>query len=691
MVPVSPQEACRPPTSSISNPRHRADEFGVDGPAIIVLSYGFWQSRFAGSSDVLGRSVTLNGFDYEVVGVAPEGFAYPSTAEFWVPRRMDLESCGRGCHTMRTIGRMAAGSTVESLQAEVDALALNFESAYPETNTGKRFLVRSLQDQVVGGVERGLWLILGAVGIVLVIACANVANLLLVRASTRAGEVAVRSALGASRGRLITQVMVESGVIAVLGGLFGLALAWLGVQLLPQFSAGGIPRIDEIIIDAPVLLFTLGTVALVTVLFGLVPAVALARTSLRTGLGSGSTRGGEGRGSGRARSLLLGGEVALSAVLLVGAGLLLRSFAQLYAVDVGFETREILRFKLNLPSTRYTELDQITTFYRTLEERIWTLPGVEAAGSVWGPPLGRGNASGTVLVGGRPEPTPAEETEASVHPIGPGWMETMRIPVIRGRGLTEADDHAAELVAVINEAFERQNFPGEDPIGQDVRVTVGLGFGSPTWRIVGVVGDVRSRGLERETDAQIYMPHGQYGPRDMAITVRGIPGAPSLLPILREEVRALDGSLPLYEVETVEEALQRHVAPTRFYMILVGLFAGLAAVLAAVGLYGVVAYSVSRRTREIGLRVALGARRDGIIRLVVGKGMRPALVGLAVGLGTALSGGRVMEALLFGVQPRDPVILGGTALLLTVVTLAAAILPAYRASRVDPVKALRAE
>ena len=669
----------------------RADEFGPDGPRIVVLSYGFWQSRFGGSPDVLGQAVTLNGVAYEVVGVAPEGFAYPATAELWIPRRLDLETCGRGCSTMRTIGRLATGATVESLQAEVDVLALNLEAAYPETNTGKRFLVRSLQDQVVGGVERGLWLILGAVGIVLVIACANVANLLLVRASTRTGEVAVRSALGASRGRLITQVMVESGVIAVLGGLGGLALAWLGVQLLPQFSAGGIPRIDEIGIDAPVLLFTMGTVVLVTVLFGLAPAVALSRTSLRTGLGSSSTRGGEGRGSGRARDLLLGGEVALSAMLLVGAGLLLRSFTQLYAVDVGFETREVLRFKLNLPSTRYTDLGQITAFYRTLEERIRALPGVEAAGSVWGPPLGRGHASATVLVDGRPEPTPVEETEAGIHSMGPGWMETMRIPVILGRGLTEADDHNAQFVAVINETFVRENFPGEDPIGQSVRVPVNLGYGSPTWRIVGVVGDVRSRGLEMETEAQIYVPHGQYGPGDMAVTVRGTPGAPTLLPIIREEVRAMDASLPLYQVDTIEEALRRQVAPTRFYLVLVGLFAGLAAVLAAVGLYGVVAYAVSRRTREIGLRLALGAQRDSIVRLVVGQGMRPALVGLTVGLGATLAGGRVMEALLFGVQPRDPLILGGTAVLLAVVTLAAAALPAYRACKVDPVKALQAE
>ena len=666
----------------------RADEFGPDGPAVIVLSHTFWQTRFGGDPDVLGRNVELNGTAYEVVGVAREGFAYPATAQLWTPRRLDTEDCGRGCHTMRTVGRLAEGSTVQALNADALTLAVNLQAAYPDTNTGKRFLIRSLQDQVVGDVKRGLWLILGAVGIVLLIACANVANLLLVRASSRTGEVAVRSALGASRRRLIAQVMVESGLLAFFGGTGGLALASLGVNLLPRFSAGGIPRIDEIGIDGTVLLFTLGTVFLVTLVFGAAPAASLARTPLRSGLVSGSHGRGAGRGSGRSRSLLLGVEVALSAVLLVGAGLLLRSFAQLYAVDVGYETREIVRFSLN---PQPDSLDQIRTFYRTLEERIRAIPGVEAAGSVWGPPLGRGHATGTVLVEGRPEPTPAEETEAAIHSIGPQWMETMRIPVLRGRGLTEADDHDAEPVALINETFVRENFPNEEPLGQGVRVTVDLGYGSPSWRIVGIVGDVRARALELETEAQIYVPHGQYGPSSLSITVRGTPGAPPLMPALREEVRRVNPNLPLYRIDTLEEALRQQVAPTRFYLVLVSMFAGLAAVLAAIGLYGVVAYAVSRRTREIGLRVALGARKDGIVRLVLGQGMRPATLGLLVGLAAAFFGGRVMEAILFGVQPRDPVIFGATGVLLFVVALAATVLPAYRAAQIDPVKALRAE
>ncbi len=320
------------------------------------------------------------------------------------------------------------------------------------------------------------------------------------------------------------------------------------------------------------------------------------------------------------------------------------------------------------------------------------LPGVEAAGSVWGPPLGRSNATGTVYVEGRPDPTPLEETEVAVHPVGPGWLQTMRIPLIRGRALDATDDDAnAEPVAVVNETFVRENFPNEDPIGHIVRTAVSLGYGTPSWRIVGIVGDVRARALEMEAESQMYMPHGHYGPANMSVTIRGAAGVPPLLPSIRKEVRKLDADLPLYRVETVEEALRRQGAPTRFYLVLVGLFAGLAAGLAAVGLYGVVAYSVSRRTREIGLRVALGARREGIIGLVLGQGMRPAVLGLFAGLGAALLGGRVMEALLFGVQPRSPLIFGATGLLLILVTLAAATLPAYRASRVDPVIALRSE
>ncbi|HSR40852.1 MAG TPA: ABC transporter permease, partial [Longimicrobiales bacterium] len=410
----------------------RRDEFGADAARVVVLGHGFWKRNFAGSADVLGRTVELNGVAYEVVGVAPEGFDFPEGSELWTPRRLDVERCGRACHTWRAVGRLGSGATLEAARAASARIAANLTEAHPETNTGKTFAVEGLQDRIVGSVRRGLWLVLGAVGVVLLIACANVANLLLVRASSRTGEVAVRAALGASRGRLSVQVLVESAVLAAAGGVAGLAVAFGGVELLRRVSPGTIPRIDEVGIDGTVLLFTGGLVVVTTVLFGLSPALHLARTSITQNLVHGG-RGGGTEGGERSRSGLLAVEVALSLLLLVGAGLLLRTFGQLYAVDPGFETREVVRFTLSLPSSRYDTLPEIRSFYRTLEDRLRALPGVEEAGSIYGAPLGRGNVIGDVLVDGRPELPPGQEDHAALRPVSPEYLETMRIPLIRGR------------------------------------------------------------------------------------------------------------------------------------------------------------------------------------------------------------------------------------------------------------------
>ena len=669
----------------------RAEEFGPDGPAVVVLSHSFWQARFGGSTDVLGKTIVMNDRSYEVVGVAAPGFDYPDRAELWVPRRLDPEGCGRGCHTMVGLGRLAPGATLEKAQAEIDQIGANLTAEFPDTNTNKRFLARSLQDQIVGDVKQGLLLLLGAVGLVVLIACANVANLLLVRASTRTGETAIRTAMGASRARLVGQALVECGALAVLGGLSGLLLAVSSLELLPKLVTG-IPRIESIAIDGEVLLFALVTVVFITILFGAAPAFAVARIPIRSALGQATPGGGgESPGRRRFRGLLVASEMALCAILLVAAGLLLRSFAALYTVDVGFETKNVVRFNVMLSSLRYDSLDKIRTFYRDLEQELGTLPGVEAVGSVWGPPLGRGHATGSVLVAGRPEPAPEDEREAAIHSVGPGWMQTMRIRLVRGRALTTPDDSAPVPVAVVNETFVRENFPDEDPIGKDVRVSVSLGFGSPTWRIVGVMGDVRSRGLDVEPEAEIYVPHGLYGPEDMSITLRTHEGAPPVLPAARALLRRSSADVPMYRVETVEEAVKRQVAPTRFYLLLIGIFATLAALLAAVGLYGVVAYSASRRSREIGLRLALGAPRKDIMRMLLVQGMAPAAVGLSLGLLTAFFGGHVMGAILFGVEPRDPWIFLATSLLLVVVAILATIVPAHRASRIDPAHALRFE
>jgi putative ABC transport system permease protein len=667
----------------------RADDLGPNGPKVVVVSHAFWQARLGGALDVLGRTIALSGVSYEIVGVAPPGFDYPENAELWIPHVVDLEGCGRGCHVMTGIGRLAQGATLDQARAEANRIAANWAIEFPDTNTNKGFLIRSLQDQMVGDVRRGLLLLSGAVGLVALIACANVANLLLSRATSRTGEIAIRTAIGASRARLVSQSLIESALLSLGGGAAGLGLAGASLAVLRRLTTG-IPRMEEVRIDSHVLLFTLAAMVAVTFLFGLAPAFALARSPIRTGLGYAASGGtGDNPGRRRFRTLLLVGEVALSALLLVGAGLVLRSFAALYAVDVGFETRNILRFSLILPEVRYGSIESIRNFYRELEERVRELPGIESVGSVWGPPLGSGRASGNVRVEGRPKPPPELETEAYVHPVGPGWFETMQIPLLRGRSLSAADDTGSEPVAVVNEAFVRENFPDEDPLDRLVEVTIDFGYGSPHFRIVGIVGDVRSRQIIADPEPQIYVPHGQFGPEDLNINVRMRAGAPSVLPEIRALVQEMDPDVPLYRIETIAEAVARQVGPTRFYLTLIGAFAVLASVLAAVGLYGVVAYNTSQRSREIGLRMALGARRASILRMVVRDGMAPALVGLLMGLTCAFFGARILNAILFGVEPRDPAIYAATAAILFVVALAASIVPARRASRVDPVSTLR--
>ena len=665
-------------------------ESGRDAPPFIVLGHGFWQEQFGGSGDVLGRTVRLNGISYQVIGVAPAGFDFPAGVQGWIPRRMDPEGCGRGCHTWRVIARLAVGGSVSAASLEAEAIGASLAEAYPESNYDKAFLVHSLRDDVVGDVRTGLWILFGAVAAVLIIACANVANLLLARASTRRDEMAVRAAVGASPGRIATGLLVESAALATLGAVGGLSLAWGGVAALRRLSAGTLPRVEMISVDGTVVLFALVLAGLVTFAFGLSPALQVARASLSANLRT-AGRGGTARGRRALRSALTVSEMALSVLLLIGAGLLLRTFAQMYAIDMGFESREITRFTVSLPTAEYTDLDQVRTFYRTLEGRIGALPGVEAVGSAYGSALAPGWTSGDVHVAGRPVPRPEEEVGATIRAVSPGFLETLRIPLVRGRLLEPADDASGPPVALVNEAFVRAVFPDEEAIGRQVRITVDMGYGSPDWRIVGVLADTRARSLTREADPQIFVPHGRFGPTTMTVHIRGVPGATAGIGPVREEVRALDPNLPLRGVETVEEAIQRQIAPTRFFLLGVGMFAGLAVVLAIVGLYGVMAYLVARRMRELGIRVALGAQPGAILRMVLRDGARPAVLGAAIGVALALAGGRLLEGLLYGVTARDPWILLGVPVVLTLVAVAAVLPLAARASRVDPVEILRSE
>ncbi|MGQ0641021.1 MAG: ABC transporter permease [Gemmatimonadaceae bacterium] len=670
----------------------RRDEFGANAPNVVVLSHAIWRERFGEDRSIVGKTIQLDRISFEVVGVAAEGFDYPNATKVWIPRRFSIQSCGRDCHTFNVIGRLATGATLTSARTELDRLAVNLEKTYPESNTAKRFLARDLKEVTVGNVKQALWIMLGAVALVLLIACANVANLLLARASAREGETAVRSALGATRGMLARQVFAESGALVVLGGALGVAMAFAGVKVLRAFAEGTIPRADRIAIDPIVLLVTLGTVVLVTFAFGLIPALTLSRATLADSLSQIGRGSGAGLRTVRFRRALLAGEVALSAALLIGAGLLLKTFAKLYAVDLGYSTQRIVRFNLVLPASAYPEIERVSQFYGTLESRIAALPGVASVGTMYGAPLTTGRTSGSVHVEGRPRPTPAEERDASIRPITPGIIRTIGFQLVRGRPLTDADNRAgAEPVALVNEDLVRQHFPNEDPIGRRIRVGVDLGGGNPYWRIVGIVRDARFDAPTREAEADIFMPHALFGPNSMTVHIRTDPRMTLTQTTLRDIVRALDPKVAIHRFETIEEAMGRQVAPTRLYLFLVAVFAITAALLAAVGLYGVMSYVVTQRTREIGIRVALGARREGVAALVVRQGMQPVVIGIAIGTAGAAAVGRIIEAVLFGVQPRDPFVVGGAAGLMLLVALAAAAVPALRASGIDPARVLHGE
>ncbi len=669
----------------------RNDEFGPDSPAVVVISHSLWQQRFGGRDDVLGETLTLDGFPFEVVGVAPQGFDYPFEADLWYPRRINPESCGRGCHTWLTIGRLTPGARIAAAQAEADGIAANLSQAYPKSNLDKRFAVISLREQIVGDVRLGLWVLLGAVGAVLMIACANVANLMLARAAARRGEIAVRAALGASPRQLAATLLIESGILASLGAVAGLLLARAGIGALQRLSAGSVPRVDLVSIDASVLAFTGAVSAIVALLFGFSPAMHLVRTPVTLGL-SASGRGSDlAAGGRRLRAALTAVEVGLSVVLLVGAGLLLRTFVQLYAVDPGFETRQVLRFTLSLPAARYGELDQMRIAFRSIENDLAALPGVESVGSIYGAPMHNSGTAGDLIIEGEEPAPPGREKGAAIRSISPGYMETMRIPLVAGRALGPADDTSELNVAVVNEALVRDNFPDGNAIGRRVRVTASLGFDSPFWTIVGVVGDVRSSRLTREPRPELYVPHGRFGAGYMVVNLRAVAAGPDLVEAVRERVQAFDPDLPLQRIETIDQVVERAVAPTRFFLVGVAVFATVATALAAVGLYGVMAYLVSHRTREIGIRVALGADRGEILRMVVRDGLRPTAVGLAAGILLSLVGGRLIEGLLFGVDAGDPAVLVSVPLALSLVALAAIAVPAARACRVDPLRSLRAD
>ena len=655
----------------------------------MVLSHGLWIRRFGGDSSVVGRTVTLRNATARVVGVMPAGFRPLGDEEYWEPWAMtSVQQVRRGRYAM-VIGRLRAGVTAAAADRELHAIAASLEGEYPVFNKGWTADVIGLQAQVTGGARPVLLLLAGAIGAVLLIACANVANLKLGQVLARRTELAVRAALGASRGRILRQMVVEGLVLAAAGGGLGLLAAALGVRALVHAQVRQIPRLHEIGVDVRVLGFALLITALAGVVFGLAPVLALREGSLRQPL---SRRGGEDTGAPRGRRLrgaLVSIQVALCLMLLTGAGLTVRSLANLLSVDPGFDPRGVLTVQLWLPADAYGTPDRRAAFYQELARRVAALRGVESVGLVNFLPL-RGITPGTsVHLVGQPEPPAGQAPVTEVNTVDAGYFRAMRTPVVLGRGFAAADRPGAPNVVLINQAFADQVLKGSPPVGQRIRVD--MAEPDSVLEIVGVVGDMRREALDVAPRPAVFYPFLQTPPADMTLVLR-VSGSPAALAAqVREEVAALDRSLPVLSVETLESRLAETTADRRYPMLLLSLLAALALVLSAIGLYGVLAYIVGQRSREIGLRRALGATGGGIARLVVGEGFRFVGLGVAAGLAASLATTRFLGRLLYGLSPGDPVTLVLVAGVLMGVAALATWLPTRRALRVDPAVTLREE
>lgn len=667
-----------------------ADESEPGRDRVAVLGHALWQERFAGSPSVLGRTIQLNGRPYEVIGVMPRGFHYPGERELWTPLEYDQgfrDDGNREAYYLTVIGRRKPGVTVGEGTADLAAIAGRIEQAFPDIKEGFGGRAVSLREEIVGDIATPLLVLLGAVGLVLLIACVNVANLLLARAVARESELAVRAALGAERGRLVRQLLTESVVLGLLGGAMGLLLSVWGTEWLLRLRPEGIPRLDELGVDWSVVGFTAVLAVLTGVLFGLVPAYQVTRGDLASTIREGGRGGLAGRGASRTRSALVVLQTALAVMLLSGAGLLIRSFVELSAVDPGFRTERALALDLSLPSAAYPELEQVRAFYATLEERVRGLPGVEAVGSSSSVPMSGFYWGSPLLVEGLPEPRPGEDRVVQIRIVTPGFFPTMGVPVLRGRGFLPSDGPSSARVVLLTESAAARYFPGQNPVGMRVAIPAG---DEPQWaEVVGIVGDVRGSDLTEEVEPGLYFAYSQRAGRQMSLVLRTGSDPTTLIPAIRREVQALDSDLPIFNARTLEQAVGEAVSQPRFYMLLLSIFGATALGLSAIGIFGVMSYSVAQRTREIGIRIALGAAPRTVLRMVVGGALALALSGVAIGMVGASAGTRLLSALLFGVRPSDPLTLVSVALILTGVAVAASYLPARRAIRVDPMVALR--
>ena len=666
------------------------DQPGKDN--VVVLSYGFWQRRFGADPAVIGKTITLNRNSFTVVGVMPGNFKFPGpTVELWVPFGFSpAQKQDRTGKFLKVIARLKPNVKIEQARAAMSAIAGQLEQQYPATNTGWGVELAPLQENEVSQIRPALLLLLGAVGFVLLIACANVSNLLLARASARRKEMAIRGALGASRRRLVNQMLTESALLAMLGGGAGALLAVWGMDILVSLNPGNIPRLSDARIDGRGLGFTLALSVLTALIFGLVPALVASKPDLieavkETGQASSSRSGLKLHG------LLVVSEVAVALVLLVGAGLMIRSFLRLHQVNPGFNTENALTMRIWLPASKYGSNEQQTAFFQQVIAELEDLPGVRSVGAIQDLPLKANRMVFKLDIEGRAMPQPGKEREAAYRAITPEYLRTMSIPLLGGREFTRQDDRNAPPVVIINQSMARQFWPDEDPIGKRIR------FGEPDapwYSIVGIVGDIKHMGLEAQEGAAFYQPYAQKQfnfLRWLTLVMRTDAEPTSMIAAARSQVQAVDKDQPVYEIATLEQLLSKSIAKPRFYTTLLGSFALLALILGAVGTYGVMSFSVNQRQHEIGIRLALGAGRGDIFKLVVARGLRLALAGVAIGLGGALALTRLMSSLLFGISPTDPVTFVVISLVLIGVALGACFVPARRATKVDPIVALRYE
>jgi len=668
-----------------------ADEDKPGAPALVVLGYGLWQRRFGGDAAVLGRTITLDSEPYTIIGVLPAEFATPSRVDFCtqLARSSDNPQWQRRDNHpgIYAIGRTKPGVTIEQAFADLKRISARIAKDHPDSNTGVTAAGRSLFENVVEDYRKGLWLLLGAVGVVLLIACANLANLLLARSAAREQEFGVRAALGATRKQLVRQLLIESLVLAFAGGALGVLLASWAHGGIIALSPAGVARFQDAAIDSRVLLATCGLSVLTAVVFGLWPAWKASRPDLRTSLQSAGRGGSEGPGASRAREMLIIAEIALTLVLLVSAGLLMKSFARIQSANLGFDSHGVLTARVSLPQTKYPDAEHRRLFNEALLERLRAIPGVQSADIASHAPLDTGWQTSFLPEGHAPWPV-GQSPSVEMNIVSDDYFRTLKIPVARGRSFGPEDAPGTQPVAIIDQAFADRYWPGADPVGEKLALS-----GDNNTTVVGVVPTLKVYGYATEPSlVQAYISLRKSPSREYMLLLRSASGEAAMLAdSVRRAVNSIDPDQPIADVRTLDERIDESFGQPKLYTFLLAVFAGLALLLAAIGLYGVLAYQVSRRTREFGIRIALGALNSQVLALVLRRGLRLLALGLAFGLLGAITVGRVLGSLLYQTSSFDPLVFTGVTILLTLIALAACLLPARRATKVNPMVALRAE